>query len=186
MTCGPCRGLSRHLGSRLDPFRALVSAGGEALQDKAQPPDPPQNFTNHPEQTIPTNLQVIQNEASTCSMTIRVHKTARGWARRGGRRGSTESLAVHPTPRTERTGPLQPAGTRRHRAMAHAAGTRGEGEPVAASGSIGGRLLCGQAGPGAGPPGSTRTSGFTRPSTGSNSAELLQGSELHGSPDACK
>lgn len=85
-------------------------------------------------------------------MTIRVHKTAWGWARRGGRRGRTESLAVHPTLRTERTGPLQPAGTRRHRAMARVADTRGEGEPVATSGSISGWLLCGQEGPGAGPP----------------------------------
>ena len=36
------------------------------------------------------------------------------------------------------------------------------------------------------PHGSTRRSGFTRPATSSNSAELLQGSELHGSPDTCK
>ena len=66
-------------------------------------PRPTQNFPNHPEQTVPTSLQVIQNEASTCSTTIRVHKTTQGWGEGRGK-GEDESLAVRPTPRRERTG----------------------------------------------------------------------------------
>lgn len=82
----PRRGLHRCLGGRLDPFGALVSAGGEALQDKAQPPTHPK--LPHPSGIDSTiSLQVIQNEASTCSMTIRVHKIAQGLGRRGGGSG---------------------------------------------------------------------------------------------------
>ena len=60
-----------------------------------------------------------------------VAKGEKGWGRRGMR-----AWLCAPPRGGRGQGPLQPARTCRHRAMAHAADTHGEDEPVASSRSV--------------------------------------------------